>query len=243
MDVKVTFTEDAIQTIELVSSVETEHVGTPAFDILSYDIIQANGTGVDNVSGATFTSAGFKAAINEAAEAAGASDLDGFKHNTIEYVADDPIDETYDVVVVGAGGAGMAAAAQAAQDGNTVLVIEENAEIGGNTLVSGGQYQSVMPYLCWEPENPDAKQGTKKLLHRQSPIILWNVLVLQRHNNKLYNTYLEKSRGEKKTVHPPTRRKKVGLDSGVLSYYNNSITERKGDSYESYEKFYYWRRP
>lgn len=161
MEVKVTFTQDAIQTIELVSSVETEHVGTPAFDILSYDIIQANGTGVDNVSGATFTSAGFKAAINEAAEAAGASDLDGFRHNTIEYVADDPIDETYDVVVVGAGGAGMAAAAQAAQDGNTVLVIEENAEIGGNTLVSGGQYQSVMPYLCWEPENPDAKQGTK----------------------------------------------------------------------------------
>ncbi len=161
MEVKVTFKDDAIETIELVSSVETEHVGTPAFDILTQDIIEANGTGVDNVSGATFTSAGFKAAINEAAEAAKASDLDGFKHNTIEYTAGDPIEETYDVVVVGAGGAGMAAAAQAAQDGNTVLVIEENAEIGGNTLVSGGQYQSVMPYLCWEPENPDATKGTK----------------------------------------------------------------------------------
>ena len=161
MEVKVTFTDDAIETIELVSSVETEHVGTPAFDILSNDIVSANGTGVDNVSGATFTSAGFKAAINDAAEQAGASDLDGFKKNTVEVVAEDPIDETYDVVVVGAGGAGMAAAAQAAQDGNTVLVIEENAEIGGNTLVSGGQYQSVMPYLCWEPENPDATKGTK----------------------------------------------------------------------------------
>ena len=71
------------------------------------------------------------------------------------------MEETYDVIVVGAGGAGMAAAAQAAQDGNTVLVIEENGEIGGNTLVSGGQYQSVMPYLVWDPADPDATTGTK----------------------------------------------------------------------------------
>ncbi|MCD8371082.1 MAG: FAD-binding protein [Clostridiales bacterium] len=50
----------------------------------------------------------------------------------------------------------MAAAAQAAQNGDTVLVIEENAEIGGNTLVSGGFYQSVMPYLVWDADDPDA---------------------------------------------------------------------------------------
>lgn len=161
MEVKVTFKEDGIENIEVVSSVETEHVGTPAFEILTEDMIQAVGTGVDNVSGATFTSAGFKAAVNDAASQAEVSDLDGFKKNTVEHTAGDPVEETYDVVVVGAGGAGMAAAAQAAQDGNTVLVIEENAEIGGNTLVSGGQYQSVMPYLCWEPENPDATKGTK----------------------------------------------------------------------------------
>ena len=57
------------------------------------------------------------------------------------------------------GGAGMAAAAQAAQDGSTVLVIEKNAEVGGNTLVSGGQFQSVMPYLVWDPADPDATTG------------------------------------------------------------------------------------
>ena len=54
---------------------------------------------------------------------------------------------------------GMAAAAQAAQNGESVLVIEKNVEVGGNTLVSGGQYQSVMPYLVWDPENPDATTG------------------------------------------------------------------------------------
>ena len=40
-----------------------------------------------------------------------------------------------------------------------MLVIEKNAEVGGNTLVSGGQYQSVMPYLVWDANDPDATTG------------------------------------------------------------------------------------
>ena len=159
ISVDVTFGADKIESIEVKESGETEHVGTLAYDIMIPDMIEANGSGVDTVSGATFSSAALKAAVNDAAEQAGASDLDGFKKNTVKHEAGDPVDETYDVVVVGAGGAGMAAAAQAAQDGNTVLVIEENAEIGGNTLVSGGQYQSVMPYLVWDPADPDAETG------------------------------------------------------------------------------------
>ena len=95
-----------------------------------------------------------------AAEQAGVSNLDAFKANTVEHTAGEAIEETFDIVVVGAGGAGLATAAQAAQNGDTVLVIEKNAEIGGNTLVSGGQYQSVMPYLVWEPENPEATEAT-----------------------------------------------------------------------------------
>ena len=157
--VDVTFKEDGIESIEVAESVETEHVGTVAYDILIDEMIEANGSGVDVVSGATFTSLALKNAVADAAEQAGASDLDGFKKNTVKIEAGEPIEETYDVVVVGAGGAGMAAAAQAAQDGNTVCVIEKNAEIGGNTLVSGGQYQSVMPYLVWDPKDPDATTG------------------------------------------------------------------------------------
>lgn len=155
----VTFTEDGISEIAVNESAETDHVGTVAYDILFDEIKQANGSGVDVVSGATFTSLAVKNAVNAAAEQAKASDLDGFKKNTVKHEAGAPIDETFDVVVVGAGGAGMAAAAQAAQLGNTVCVIEKNAEIGGNTLVSGGQYQSVMPYLVWDPKDPDAETG------------------------------------------------------------------------------------
>lgn len=156
----VTFSEDGIEDIEVTDQKETDHVGTVAYDILKEDAIKANGSGIDVVGGATFTSKAYKDALANAAQEAKASDLDGFKANTVAHEAQEAIDETYDVVVVGAGGAGMGAAAQAAQNGNTVLVIEENAEIGGNTLVSGGQFQAVMDYLVWDEDHPDATSAT-----------------------------------------------------------------------------------
>lgn len=70
-----------------------------------------------------------------------------------------PASGTWDIVVIGGGGAGLCAAAQAALDGNTVLVLEKAAEIGGNTAKSGGVFQSVTPYLVWEKDNPDAVEG------------------------------------------------------------------------------------
>ncbi len=156
----VTFSEDAIEAIEVVSSAETEHVGDVAYDILFPEIIEYTATGVDAVSGATFTSRAVFNAVNAAAEQAGC-DVAALQAGAkpFAYEAQEPIEVTHDVVIVGAGGAGIAAAAQAAQNGDTVLVIETNAEVGGNTLVSGGQYQSVMPYLVWDPEDPDATTG------------------------------------------------------------------------------------
>lgn len=152
----VTFDENGITDIQVGEHAETNYVGTPAFDIMIPDAIEANGSGVDTVSGATFTSRAVKEALNDAAEQAGASNMSAFKSNTAVHEAQDDMDLTADVVIVGAGGAGMGAAAQAAQNGDTVLILEENAEIGGNTLVSGGAFQSVMPYLVWDAEDPDA---------------------------------------------------------------------------------------
>ena len=156
----VTFSDDAITDIQVKESKETAHVGDVAYDIMFADAKEANGSGIDTVSGATFTSRAVKNALDDAATQAKATNMDKFQKNTVEHKAQDDIDETYDVVVVGAGGAGMGAAAQAAQNGQSVLVMEENAEIGGNTLVSGGQFQAVMNYLVWDPSNPDATEAT-----------------------------------------------------------------------------------
>ena len=158
----VTFSEDSITDIDYSNQKETNHIGTPAYEYLVADAKEANGSGIDIVSGATFTSKGFKDALSAAAEAAKASDLDGFKKNTVVHKAQDAIEETYDVVVIGAGGAGMATAVQSAQNGNSVVVVEENAEIGGNTVASGGQFQSAQSYLCWDASNPDATTGEYK---------------------------------------------------------------------------------
>lgn len=49
-----------------------------------------------------------------------------------------PEDATFDVVVIGAGGAGMAAALYAAIDGARVLLIERTEFVGGTTAWSGG---------------------------------------------------------------------------------------------------------
>ena len=159
VEMSVTFSDTAVTAIEVGANKETQYVGDVAFEPMIADILAANGTGVDAVSGATFTSAAIRSAVNDAAQQAGCTNLDAFKANKVVHEAQDPIEETYDVVIVGAGGAGIAAAAQAAQDGNTVLVIEKNAQVGGNTLASGGQYQSVMPYLVWDPADPDATTG------------------------------------------------------------------------------------
>ena len=156
---KVTFSETRLENIELVKGMETAHVGSDAFSIMIPDMIAANGTGVDGVSGATFSGRALREIVNSAAEQAGCTNMDAFKSAKVEHPAGEPIEKTVDIVVVGAGGAGIAAAAQATQNGNSVLVIEKNAEVGGNTLVSGGQFQSVMPYLVWDANDPDATEG------------------------------------------------------------------------------------
>jgi glycine/D-amino acid oxidase-like deaminating enzyme len=53
-------------------------------------------------------------------------------------VARSTLDDGWDVIVVGAGGAGLAAAAEAAARGCKVLVLEKNAQPGGSTACSLG---------------------------------------------------------------------------------------------------------
>ncbi len=160
VDVSVTFAKNAITGIKLVASKETDHVGTSAFDIMFKEIKDYTSTGVDVLSGATVTSKAILAAVEDAAKKAGC-DISALRTGMKPYklTAGKKIVDTYDVVVVGAGGAGVTAAAAAAENGATVLVIEKNAEAGGNTLVSGSSFQNVMKCLVWDAWNPDATTG------------------------------------------------------------------------------------
>ena len=81
---KVTFSETKLENVEIVSSMETGHVGTDAFSIMIPEMIAANGSGVDGVSGATFSGRALREIVNSAAEQAGCTNLDAFKANKIE---------------------------------------------------------------------------------------------------------------------------------------------------------------
>ena len=153
---KVTFTADGISDIRVTQQRETAHVGDVAFPILAPRIVEAGGLAVDGVSGATYSSHALKEAVLDAAMQAGVTNREGFIARGAKPVPGETIEDSWDIVIIGGGGAGMCAAAQAAQDGNTVLVIEKNAELGGNTLVAGGVYQSVDHSLVWDMKNPEA---------------------------------------------------------------------------------------
>lgn len=156
---EVTFDSCSITDIKLVSESETSEIGSPAIPMMIGNIMKAQGAGVDAISGATITSNAVRTAVCKAAELAKVSNMVAFKSKLRNIPKQDDIDDTWDIVIIGGGGAGLAAAAQAAQDGNTVLVIEKNASLGGNTITSGGAYQSLIPYLIWEEDNPDATSG------------------------------------------------------------------------------------
>ncbi|ADD69283.1 flavocytochrome c [Denitrovibrio acetiphilus DSM 12809] len=51
-------------------------------------------------------------------------------------------DKTFDVIVIGSGFAGLAAAAEAAESGLSVVIVEKMPLYGGNSIINGGEYNS-----------------------------------------------------------------------------------------------------
>ena len=63
--------------------------------------------------------------------------------STLAVPAVQAVQRVWDVIVVGAGGAGLSAAVSAAEAGAKVLLLEKMPHIGGNTRISGGFYACV----------------------------------------------------------------------------------------------------
>ena len=55
----------------------------------------------------------------------------------------EPWDEETEVIIIGAGGAGMTAAITALREGASVILLEKNPEVGGTTALSGGVIQAA----------------------------------------------------------------------------------------------------
>lgn len=141
MTVNVTFSSDAITEITLDHQ-ETPGIGEPVCESMPGQIVELQGLGLDAVSGATLTSNAILEGVADCVKQAG-GDAEALKAVKPETVAEADEELTADVVVIGAGGAGMAAAVTANQDGKSVIVVEKTSNMGGNTALAGGALNAV----------------------------------------------------------------------------------------------------
>ena len=147
ISVEVTIEDDMIKDIKVLSQNETSGFDT-AMDTLTENIIAKNSVDVDTVSGCTLTSKGFLEAINSALAAANATpDMLKKVEGVAKNGAKEDVTETHDIVVIGAGGAGLAAAIEAKAAGADVIVLEKMPLAGGNTLISGAEYAASNNWL------------------------------------------------------------------------------------------------
>ena len=137
IEVEVVVVGDEIVSITVISHDETEGIGTIAVDEIPDAIVEQQSILVDAVSGATTTSEGILAAVVAALEG---GNIDLSQYEVVAEAAEPAEDVLYDVdvVVVGAGGAGMTAAITAADAGKSVLLLESQGIVGGNSARSTG---------------------------------------------------------------------------------------------------------
>ena len=134
----VTFDNGKIQDIKVLEDHENKVLAAKVFTDLKDAVIANNSVKVDGIAGATFSSKGFLNAVSDAAKKAGVKLSDQAK-KAKKADAAMPAVQNYDVVVIGAGGAGFAAAVEAKSKGANVVLIEKMPTVGGNSLISGAE--------------------------------------------------------------------------------------------------------
>lgn len=137
VSVTLTLTDGAITGCTAEGKDETEGVGSQAIAKMPGEIAENGSIAVDGVSGATITSTAIKEAAAAALTAAGLNP-DDYKTAVENDAAAEDSTVDADVVVVGAGGAGMTAAITAAAEGKSVVILESQSMVGGNSVRATG---------------------------------------------------------------------------------------------------------
>lgn len=157
--VAVTFDAGKIQDIKIVKNAENPILAKKVFTDLKDQVVALSSTDVDLISGATFSAKGFIDAVNDAAKKAGVTLAKADKKALKKAARKLPKTSNYDVVVIGAGGAGFSAAITARNAGANVVLLEKMPAVGGNSLISGAEMNAaknwVQPKLGINDDSPE----------------------------------------------------------------------------------------
>ena len=142
MTLEVTFSDSAITEVKITEHGETYGIGygldaAPVEAIPAW-IVENQSLAADLITGATISS---RAIINGVADAVAQAggDAEALKAKTVETVIENKTLEC-DVVVAGAGAAGLGAAVAAVENGASVILLEKQGVTGGSTTRSGGYF-------------------------------------------------------------------------------------------------------
>lgn len=182
--VAVTFDNGRIQDIKIVKEQENKVLAAKVYTDLKDAVIATNSADLDVISGATFSSKGLLDAVKDAAKKAGVtlSKADKAAIKKVEKAI--PKESSYDVVVIGAGGAGFSAAIEAKTAGANVVLLEKMPAVGGNSLISGAEMNVaknwVQPKLGINDDSPELHaQDTYKGGDQKGDMKVINVMTHQ----------------------------------------------------------------
>ena len=144
VEVSVTVSDSKITEVKVVSHSETAGVSDRPIKEIPAAIVEYQSLAIDTVSGASYTSNAILTAAADAIKQAG-GDVDALKAVAIEKEPVKDVEATYDVVILGGGGAGLSAALSAKEAGASVIIVEKAGALGGNSLLAGGAFNACDP--------------------------------------------------------------------------------------------------
>ena len=161
VSVTLTIENGVITDCVAVGDKETDGIGSVVIAQFPAQVVEGNTINLDAVSGATITSNAFIEAAKAALTAAGLNPDDYM--TKVAAAAAGNVTKEADVVIVGAGGAGMTAAMTASDAGKSVIILESQAMVGGNSVRSTGGMNAAK--TVYQDENEFGEgAGVEKML-------------------------------------------------------------------------------
>ena len=162
VSVTLTLTDNVITDCTAKGDEETPGIGSAVIEQFPGEVVEGNTINLDSISGATITSNAFVEAAKAALTEAGLNP-DDYMAKADKTANGETVSYDADVVVIGAGGAGMTAAMTAADAGQKVVILESQAMVGGNSARATGGMNAAK--TVYQDENEfDQAAGVEKTL-------------------------------------------------------------------------------